>query len=484
MLRAVSTGADDVRDRAAQGAALLGTRSAIVYAFGIAANLALARLLTPRDFGIVALGTVLLVAGAFVAEAGFGAALIRRKEPPERIELAAVAGLQLAFTVTIVVACAAAALPLGRDAAVVATMAAALPIRVVRAPATILLERRLEYRLIAVADVVEALTFYVWALVGVGLGFGVWGIATAAMARAVAGSAILVAGGPLGFVAPRWSWRHVRPLVGFGARTQGASALLVLREQGVAVALAAAGGLTVLGVWNLAWRVLQVPNVLLNAAGRVGFPLMSRLRDADEDPRPVLERGAAALAVCTGAVVVAIVGAAPALPAVVGNDWQDVSPTLLWSGMALLVSAPVAVATTGFLLASDEAGSVAATTVLSAVAWIGIGVALLPEHGVAGVGVGFLAGGIVNAALLAARTASLTGARTLRHAAAPTVVALAAAAAGWLVAREAGSALGGGAAGVAAGEAILLAGLVLAARPALRDARALVLRALGRRGRP
>ena len=75
---------DDVRGRAASGAALLGARGALIYALGIVANLALARLLVPRDFGLVALGTVLVVLGTYLAIGGLGAALIRREQSPER----------------------------------------------------------------------------------------------------------------------------------------------------------------------------------------------------------------------------------------------------------------------------------------------------------------------------------------------------------------------------------------------------------------
>jgi O-antigen/teichoic acid export membrane protein len=469
---------DEVRSRGAEGAALLGARSALIYTFGIGANLLLAWLLTPRDFGIVALGTVLLVLGGFVSDAGFGAALIQRRAEPERIELQAVLGVQLALTTAIAVAFTAAAAPFGEVGLVMAVMVASLPLRILRVPSAIVLERRLDYRVIALADVVEALTFYGWAIGAVALGMGVWGVATAAVVRSLVGSAVVIARGPLGVMAPRWSWRDVRPLVGFGARFQGTAVLVLLREQAVAVGVAAVGGLATLGVWNLAWRVLQVPNVLLMAVARVAFPVMSRLRDAGEDPRPVLERGVATLAAVTGVVVVALVAVGPALPAIVGDDWGDVPAVLLWAGLALLISAPVAVATMGFLFASDDAGAIATATVVSAGAWLGVGLPLLPEYGAPAVGVGFVVGGLLNAALLGRRAGRRTGARVLRGTAPPTAVAMVAAAAGWLAAREIGEGLAGGAAGVAVAEAILLAGLALVARPALADARTLAARAL------
>src|SRR2546421_2736296 len=82
--------ADEVRGRATSGAALLGARGLLVMLVGIVANLVLARLLTPRDFGLVTIGTVLLTLGGYLAEGGLGAALIQRSEPPRRRELEAV----------------------------------------------------------------------------------------------------------------------------------------------------------------------------------------------------------------------------------------------------------------------------------------------------------------------------------------------------------------------------------------------------------
>jgi lipopolysaccharide exporter len=94
--------AADLRGRAASGAALLGARGALVMLIGVGVNLALARMLSPRDFGYVALGTSLLIVGQYLSNGGLGAALIRQPETPDRIELSAVAGVQLLASVLFV----------------------------------------------------------------------------------------------------------------------------------------------------------------------------------------------------------------------------------------------------------------------------------------------------------------------------------------------------------------------------------------------
>lgn len=468
----------EVRDRAASGAALIGARAALVYALGIGANLVLARLLVPRDFGLVALGTVLVVVGGYLAEGGFGAALIRRDTPPLHAELEAVNGLQIGVTVAGAAAVAAAAVPFGRDGLVVASMVASLPITTLRTPSVIVLERALEYRVIALADVAEALAYYGFAVAAVALGAGVWGMATAVVVRAMVGSTMVIARGPLGLVRPRLSWRLVRPLIGFGAKFQANAILQILREQGLNVAVAAVGGVATLGVWNLAWRVLQIPNLLFTAVGRISFPAMSRLAEQRDDPRPVVERGVAVLTALTAAMVVGLVGFGPALPALVGHRWHDVPAVILWVGVGLILGAPTTVATVGYLLAVDAAGAVALATLASCVPLFVVGLALLPSLGAPAVGIGWVAASVVNAGMVGRWTVARTGAGLVRHAAAPTAIGLAAAAAGWLVAHGVHAGVLRGVAGLVAGELVLVAGLGTLSRAALRDTRTVVAQAV------
>jgi O-antigen/teichoic acid export membrane protein len=456
----------------------LSARAAAVYAVGIVANLLLARLLVPRDFGVVALGTGVVTLGTYFGEAGVAAALIRRREEPMRPELEAANGLQLGICAAIAVAALAIGSAFGSDGLVIALMSASLPIAVLRSPSVVVLERRLSYGAIARSDVASAMAYYGFALATVALGAGVWGLAAAVVVRAATGTAVLVAGSPVGLVRPRWSWPLVRPLLEFGTRFQTSQLLQVAREQGLTVGVAAVGGLATLGVWNLAWRVLQVPNLVFLAVGRVTFPVMSLLLGAGEDPRPTIERSMATLAVITGAVCVALVGFAPALPTLVGEEWDEVPAVLLWSGLALIVGAPMAVASVGYLYALDEPGAVIRATLASGLVWIAVALLLLDPVGTPAVGIGWLGASIVNVAVLWRPAAARSGASIAAILAAPTGLATAAAAVGWFVAREVEAGVLGGIAGAAAAELLLLAGLMALSRPALHDTWALAARVL------
>lgn len=464
----------ELRRRATGGAALLAARAGLILVLGVAANIVLARLLVPRDFGLVALGTAFILLGTHLAAGGLGAALIRRQEEPTPRELAAISGVQLAATAVLALLVAGVAVLVGPDALVVATMVATLPIIVVRTPAVILLERRLHYRAIATVDVLEAVAFYAFAITAVALGAGVWGVAAAAVFRAVVGTGAMIRLGPLGLIRPRWSWDQVRPLVGFGAKMQAVGVAGVAREQALNTAVAAVAGIATLGVWNLAWRVLQVAYTLFATVSRVLYPTMARVLGAGEDVRPLVERALATVAVANGAIIVAIAGFAPALPVLVGPEWGDVPATILWAAVALIVGAPHWVVVSSYLYAADEPGIVLRGVLLHALVWFVVALPLVEEVGAPIIGVGWIAAAIAGNMLLARRTVTRSNIRIASSLAAPTLTALTALAVSWAVASPGSPSILRGLGGAICGELVLLLGLGLVRRSVLRETFALL----------
>ena len=465
--------ADEVRRRAAGGAAALGVRNAVLLAAGVVVNLVLARLLAPADFGLVALGQTLVLVGGYLSSGGIGVALVGRREPPARRELEAVLGVQLAAAAALAAIFALAALPFGRDGAVVALMLATLPLSTLRLPQSIALERELRFRTIATVDVVELLAQYAWALATVAAGAGVWGLASAVVVRGIAGAVAMVRLSELGWVRPRLSWREVRPLVAFGARFQAAAGVSVARDQLLNAGIAAIAGLGTLGVWALAFRVMQVPLLLFTTLYRVSYPAMAKLLAAGRDPRAAIERGVALTGVAIAFIVVGIAAGAPALvPALLGDRWDAVPPILGLGGIALMITCPVSAATVGWLYAAGDPGTVLRAFAAHAALWLVVALALLEPVGPEAIGIGWIAGALGDATVLGLAAARRTGARVARRLAPPLIAALAAGGAGWAISATSET-VGAGVLGLAAGEAILLATLLLLANRLLREAVAL-----------
>ena len=144
-----------------------------------------ARLLTPYDFGLVAVGTTVLTFGMFLSDGGVGTALIRRPEPPTKSELQALVAFQFGLDVILVVVVGLVMLPFGLLGQVTTVIVLSLPLGAFRTPAYILYERRLNYRPMAIVEIVETSVYYVWAIATISLGWGVWGLATAFVVRAL-----------------------------------------------------------------------------------------------------------------------------------------------------------------------------------------------------------------------------------------------------------------------------------------------------------
>ena len=474
----------DIRRLASAGVAAVGLRQIAIRAIGLAGTVVLARLLLPRDFGAVAIGLTLTSVFAFVGDAGIGAGLIRRPEAPSREDLQAFLGLQVLVTLVLAVLTAVITMPLGLVGRVTALMVVALPIAAFRSPAVILFERDLRYRPLVLIELLETVVYNAWAIGTVLAGWGVWGLASAVVVRAIFGAVVMSARSPAGFMRPRLSWGRVRGLLPFGLRYQAVSAVVLVRDQGVNLGTALIGGVAVLGLWSLSFRIMQVPFLLFDSVWRVSFPAMSRLIAAGEDARPIIERGLALGGVVSGALLSVLVGSAPALvPSVFGAHWAPAAQAIPWAAAGLMFGGPVSVATAGYLYAVGDSSSVLISAIVQALAWFALAFPLLPILGVQAIGIGWMAASIGEAIVLGVRTRRHVRVGYARALGLPAAVGAAAATAGWLTASQLGPTLISAAAGALVAGVLYVVALAVLRGALLRDALRLTTRSLFALGR-
>jgi O-antigen/teichoic acid export membrane protein len=118
----------EVGDLVARSIFLTGSWGFASLVIGFAGNLVLARLLTPQDFGLVAIGATVLLVGTAIGDAGLGAGLIRQATPPTQRQLSELLGLQLVFTTVLTAVGCLVALLFGEDGLVTAVVLLALPL--------------------------------------------------------------------------------------------------------------------------------------------------------------------------------------------------------------------------------------------------------------------------------------------------------------------------------------------------------------------
>ena len=458
-----------LRHRAARGLVTVGLRTLLIRSVGFLGVIVVAPLLGPDDYGVVAIGVTITIAGKFLADGGLNAGFIARERPPDRGELRALAAFQLVVTGTVTAAVTALAVWQGPRGEAVTLMTAALVIDSLRVPSVIVAERELNYRAIIRADVIEAFV-YVGAAVGlVVAGFGVVGVGAATVLRSLVGTTVMVSLGDVGLVRPELNFAALRPTMRFGLFFQGAWLATILRDQGLNVLLVAIAGTAALGAWALAQRLLIIFTLLFESAWRVALPGFARLTEAGESGARLLERGLSFAATSSGAMVAVVVGATPAaVPALFGESWTETVSTLPWLAGGMMIAVPLVTVLGSLLWARGEAEKVFYMAAPAIAVTLALGALLAGPLGALGAGIGYFVGQVVLmlACVYRAREAFGRGAAT--QIAVPTLSAAAAGGIGWLVAISVAPEWAGAISGAASALGIYSVLIVTLDRPAMR----------------
>jgi PST family polysaccharide transporter len=294
---------------------------------------ALTRLLSPADFGVVSAALIVIGFSLTFSQLGVGPALVQRPQlEPRHVSTAFFAsvgfGVLVAGLVWLVAPGIAAFFRMDQLTPVVRALALLFPVAGMSTVAENLLQRELRFRLLANAEV---FTYGVgYGLVGVGLaffGWGVWSLVGAHLTQAVLRLAIMLGGAP-----PRlqpWPTRAAfRELMDFGAGLSAGHIGVFLANQADNLVVGRWLGAVALGLYSRAYQLMAVPTALLgDVLDRVLFPTMARVQD---DPRRLASaylQGTAFVALVTLPAGVVLALLAPELVAVAfGSRWQPLVP--------------------------------------------------------------------------------------------------------------------------------------------------------------
>ncbi len=424
--------ARDIGRRAASGAALLTAKGTLAQVLGLVSTVVVARLLAPHQLGLYAIAltvsTFLLALGSGI---GMAAALIRRPVAPEYADLRAYVALQLVFSSVLVGVVILATRPFGLVGQLTAVMVVSAPIVAFRGAGLVVLERQLLYKRIATAETAEMVVYYAWTIGTVAIGWGLWGLATATVARAIVGTGFIVALTPTGFVWPRFDRRRIRSMLGIGVRVQAVDFVALLRDQILVLGTAAIGSVSIVAYWGLVLRALQAPQSLLLTLLRVSFPAMSRTRSAGGDPSTMLPRLLAAATILTGTLLAPLAAAPALVPFLFGDKWSPAADALTVACLAVVIHTPVMIACHSYLWTAGDARSPLRAQVADAVVVVAVGLPLVPILGVLGLAIGGVACAVVHTAILARAVDRQTHVHVLRHIGAPVLAWMVAAGVAW-----------------------------------------------------
>lgn len=280
-----SVAPESVASLGARAVLQLVVRAIATRSVTLVGTIALARLLTPEEFGIFAVVTFIVTLVTVVGDIGIGGALIQQVHPPTDRELATALTFQLAiwtavFAVVLILAAIlpmvvpelpAAAAPLARF------LGFAVLLNGLRAIPTVILTRVLRFAPLAVLEVVQQIVYFGLAVLLAAAGAGVLSFGVAAVAQGLIATIALWAiyghWPGLGFdlAAARRMW-------GFGVSYQFANALYWARDSVVALFGGLAGGLQAVGFAQFGWRNGQFAVSVEEIVARVAFPAFSRLQ--------------------------------------------------------------------------------------------------------------------------------------------------------------------------------------------------------------
>ncbi len=292
----------------------------------------LGRLLTPADFGVVALASVFIGFVNVFSDFGLSTYLVQSRSVDQRSTSTVFwSGLALSTLLALLV-CAAAgpvAALFGVDelAAVIRVMSVSIFVTAFSSTPTALLKRDLDFRSIALRSVVATV---VSGAVAVGLAFagaGVWSLVAQAVVFSSVSAVVL-------WVASRWRPSRAfdpataRQAMAYGSSVLGIQLVSQLRRRGADLAIGAVAGTVALGYWAVANRILVVVfDTVVQVISAVSTPVFARLKD----DRPRLQRGyvtavTLSLAVVVPVLVVLLVTAPVAIPLVFGGRWDRAVP--------------------------------------------------------------------------------------------------------------------------------------------------------------
>ncbi|ARS34506.1 lipopolysaccharide biosynthesis protein [Pontibacter actiniarum] len=301
---------------------------------------AMARLLAPEAFGLVAIAGVILRFGSYFAHLGLSQAIIQKDELTEeniRAAFTSSALLGLAFTVLIWVLAPFATLFFENEVyaseqvtPIVRLMSLALLIGGLSSTASSLCERNMRFKELSIVETLS----YVISYLGVGiilayLDYGVWSlvIATLTQAALVALGAYFIARHS---ILPLFKWESYKPLFNYGSKMSVISFLEFLSQDMATILIGKTLGPYKLGIYDRAHRLVNLPMYMLTRTiSRVIFPSFSKLQAETSKLANAYISSTTLLATIIIPTCLGLLVAAPEVVYILlGDQWGDSIPVL------------------------------------------------------------------------------------------------------------------------------------------------------------
>ena len=359
----------------------------------------LARLLAPRDYGLFAIGLVVVGIGEVVRDLGLSTAAIRsptltRHQRDGLFWLNTAAGAGLALLALLVAEPVARAFGEPELVPVIRTLAATFLLNGVVAQYRAGLARELRFGALAATDLLAQVAALSAAVTAAVLGAGYWALVVQQLTQGVV---VLVGAVTAAHWLPGRPRRGagLRPFLRFGSGVTGTQLVYYLGNNFDNIALGLWAGPAALGVYNRGYQLLMNPlNQVRAPASTVAIPVLARLQDDLERSGEYLRRAQLALGYTLVAAMALGAGAAvPVVDLLLGDRWHQVGPVLALLAVAGCAQTLAYVGSWVYLSRGLSAALLRYTLVTLALsaACIGLG----SQWGVVGVAAGYAAAALL-----------------------------------------------------------------------------------------
>lgn len=315
----------------------------------------LSRLLTPAEYGLLAMSTVVINFVYLLRDMGTAAAVIQRETLTEDVTstvfwLNVGTGFVLGLSLVLLAPVISAGFKTPALTPVLWVLAMVFPISGTSAVHQSLQERANGFRTIARVEVVSSLVGLAVAMALAYLGCGVYALAFQILA------AITCATIQLWFASPwrptwRWSQAEFKSLLGYSGNFTGFTIINYFARNADSMIIGRVLGQVQLGIYAQAYRVMMFPlQSMTFVANRALFPVMSRQQSEPAQMGQLYLRSLGMIATITAPLMAGLwLLRDPFVDVVLGHQWGQVAVILAWLAPVGLIQSVVSTNSTVFM---------------------------------------------------------------------------------------------------------------------------------------
>lgn len=395
-------GIGEVKHRAVKGVVMLTGRTFLLNILSFVAQGFLWAFLGQYEFGVFWIVSAIINFLSYFSDIGLAAALIQKKEEPTKEDLKTTFTIQQILVATLLLALfllsplLAKVQSLTHDGRILLlALGFSFFLSSLKTIPSILLERKLKFEKLVLAQVVETVVYNIVLVYLAFLGWGLKSFTLAVLIRGFLGLGLIYALNPWkpGFIISR---KSLGGLLKFGVPYQVNTFLATLKDDGITIALGSILGPAGVGILGTAQRLAQYPlRFFMDNVTKVTFPAFARMQEEKEQLKGAVTRSIFFICFLVFPSLFGLIIISPILITVIPR-YEKWAPALI--PLALIgINTVFAAVTTQLTNMLNAIGKIKTTFYLmimwTALAWILIP-ALAIKYGVIGAAAGYALVGV------------------------------------------------------------------------------------------